>query len=79
VKMTVCEYLNGHSLDGPHRGHHVEAVAGTDVTYAVIRLPEQLGLQPNEFEIGAVTRGSVDFVLADATCGALAPCSPASP
>ena len=45
----------------------------------MIRLRNQLRLQQYEFEIGAVTRGSVDFALADATCGALAPCSRASP
>ena len=45
----------------PNGDHHVDAVASTYATDAVIRLREQLGLQPNEFEIVPIIPGSVGF------------------
>ena len=63
----------------PAGGHHIESLAATDATDAVLRLRAKLALVINELEVVAVVSGTLDFELVDAARVALAPYSAASP
>ena len=63
----------------PAGAHHVEELAATDATDAVIRLREKLELDLADVEVVAVVRGTLQFESVDSSRAALAPYSASSP
>lgn len=63
----------------PAGGHHIEEVEAATATEAAVAVRTKLTLAQREFEVIAVTAGSLSFEAVDHRQVALAPFSPSSP